>query len=150
MSESTDAQVTDTAAWVVNPTGPLTGDVTVRGSKNAVTKHLVASMLGGSPSTIANVPDIGDVEITCSMLSSLGCVIERTDNEITIDPSSLSSSRVPLRFTGMNRIPILDFTGRGQHIHKLGNDGVLVISLELQFHASILQTVSVFHSVLKC
>ena len=36
--------------WVtepgVEPAGPLRGDITVRGSKNAVTKHMVAAMLG--------------------------------------------------------------------------------------------------------
>ena len=53
-----------TPAWVVNPVGPLTGDIVVRGSKNAVTKHLVASMLGSAPSTVSNCPDIGDVDIT--------------------------------------------------------------------------------------
>jgi UDP-N-acetylglucosamine 1-carboxyvinyltransferase len=89
----------------------------VRGSKNAVTKHLVASMLGKSPSTVRNVPDIGDVEITCNMLSSLGCVVENSDGEISIDPSSLSSSRVPLRFSGMNRIPILMI---GPLLHAVG------------------------------
>ena len=46
-------------AWIVNPSGPLVGDVAVRGSKNAVTKHLVAALLGDSPSTVSNCPDIG-------------------------------------------------------------------------------------------
>ncbi|MDH5290279.1 MAG: hypothetical protein OEY41_09795, partial [Acidimicrobiia bacterium] len=75
-----------TPAWVVNPVGPLTGDIVVRGSKNAVTKHLVASMLGRSPSTVSNCPDIGDVDITCRMLESLGCIVERADGNTTIDP----------------------------------------------------------------
>ncbi len=118
LSESTDqADVDDSAAWVVNPSGPLVGSVEVRGSKNAVTKHLVASMLGGSPSTVSNVPDIGDVEITCNMLTSLGCRVERTDESITVDPSSLHSSRVPIRFSGMNRIPILMI---GPLLHAVG------------------------------
>ncbi len=142
MSESTDAEVTDTAAWVVNPTGPLTGDVTVRGSKNAVTKHLVASMLGTTPSTVSNVPDIGDVEITCNMLTSLGCAVERTpDNQVTVDPSSLHSSRVPLRFSGMNRIPILMI---GPLLHTVGEAFVPLVggddigSRPVDFHVDAL------------
>ncbi len=35
-----------TQTWQVEPSGPLRGDITVRGSKNAVTKHMVAAMLG--------------------------------------------------------------------------------------------------------
>ncbi len=138
---STDAEVTDTAAWVVNPTGPLTGDVTVRGSKNAVTKHLVASMLGRSPSTVSNVPDIGDVEITCNMLESLGCEVERGDNEITVNPVSLDSSRVPLRFSGMNRIPILMI---GPLLHAVGEAFVPLVggddigSRPVDFHVDAL------------
>ncbi|MBI1844852.1 MAG: hypothetical protein HYR89_09650, partial [Actinobacteria bacterium] len=37
-------------SWRVEPIGPLVGDVTVRGSKNAVTKHMVAALLGDTPS----------------------------------------------------------------------------------------------------
>ncbi len=136
-----DPSVTDTAAWVVNPTGPLTGDVQVRGSKNAVTKHLVASMLGRSPSTIDNVPDIGDVEITINMLRSLGCEVEHSDNRVTVDPSSLTSSRVPLRFSGMNRIPILMI---GPLLHAVGEAFVPLVggddigSRPVNFHVDAL------------
>jgi UDP-N-acetylglucosamine 1-carboxyvinyltransferase len=102
---------------VVNPAGPLRGDVVVRGSKNGITKHLVASMLGTTPSTISNSPDVGDVDITISMLEALGCEVGKEKNEITVDPSPIESSRVPLRFTGMNRIPILML---GPLLHRLG------------------------------
>ena len=37
-------------AWHIEPNGPLVGDVQVSGSKNAVTKHMVAALLGDSPS----------------------------------------------------------------------------------------------------
>ena len=32
-------------AWHIRPNGPLVGEVAVSGSKNAVTKHMVAAML---------------------------------------------------------------------------------------------------------
>src|SRR5438552_3713800 len=48
----TVVRVTET--WLVEPSGPLRGDIEVRGSKNAVTKHMVAAMLGDGPSTIRN------------------------------------------------------------------------------------------------
>jgi len=61
-----------TETWLVEPSGPLRGDIHVRGSKNAVTKHMVAAMLGDGPSTIRNAPEVGDVDITAAMLESIG------------------------------------------------------------------------------
>ena len=55
-------------AWTVTPSGPLRGDVFVRGSKNAVTKHMVAAVLGEGPSVIRRVPEVGDVTITTEIL----------------------------------------------------------------------------------
>ena len=57
-----------TQTWIVEPSGPLRGDISVRGSKNAVTKHMVAAMLGDGASVIRNAPQVGDVDITAAML----------------------------------------------------------------------------------
>ena len=94
-------------AWFVEPCGPLHGDVEVRGSKNAVTKHMVAATLGTSPSIVANAPDVGDVGITADILRSLGVTVEREDGTITVVPARRLEPRVPHSFSGLNRIPIL-------------------------------------------
>jgi UDP-N-acetylglucosamine 1-carboxyvinyltransferase len=73
-------------AWVIEPSGPLRGEVQVRGSKNAVTKHMVAALLGQGPSTLTNVPDVGDVEITSRMLTAVGATVERDGDSITVVP----------------------------------------------------------------
>jgi UDP-N-acetylglucosamine 1-carboxyvinyltransferase len=96
-----------TRAWNIEPTGPLRGDVTVRGSKNAVTKHMVAAMLGRGESRIGNTPQVGDVEITASMLRSVGCAVAREGTTLLIEPSTILESAVPQTFTGRNRIPVL-------------------------------------------
>lgn len=93
--------------WEIEPSGPLRGDVTVRGAKNAVSKHMVAAMLGEGPSTISNTPDVGEVGITGAMLEHLGMRVERADGEITIVPGPVTEPNVPKAFTGLNRIPIL-------------------------------------------
>ncbi len=128
-------------AWIVNPVGPLRGDVSVRGSKNAVTKHLVAAMLAQSPSAISNVPEIGDVEITCSMLEALGAVVETDNAKVTVDPRSITSHEVPMRFTGVNRIPILMV---GPLLHRIGQAFVPLVggddigSRPIDFHVDAL------------
>jgi UDP-N-acetylglucosamine 1-carboxyvinyltransferase len=95
------------AAWHIQPNGPLVGEVEVSGSKNAVTKHMVAAMLGSAPSTITNAPDVGDVGITADILTSLGVGVEIDGGRISIDPVESPDAKVPLSFTGLNRIPIL-------------------------------------------
>ncbi|HEX2562353.1 MAG TPA: UDP-N-acetylglucosamine 1-carboxyvinyltransferase [Acidimicrobiales bacterium] len=94
-------------AWSIQPNGPLVGEVQVSGSKNAVTKHMVAAVLGTEPSTITNAPDVGDVAITADILTSLGVGVEIDGDRITIEPTDTPDPKVPLEFTGLNRIPIL-------------------------------------------
>jgi len=97
--------VSDT--WFIQPNGPLTGDVEVYGSKNAVTKHMVAAILGQGPSTIANVPHVGDVEITARILRAIGAGVTQSDGHLEITPPEEAKSEVPLSFSGLNRIPVL-------------------------------------------
>ncbi|GAA1012558.1 UDP-N-acetylglucosamine 1-carboxyvinyltransferase [Acrocarpospora pleiomorpha] len=94
-------------AWHIEPSGPLRGDVEVRGSKNAVSKHMVAAMLGTGPSTLHNAPEVGEVGLTAAMLEALGIHVEITDGEITIEQGPEIRPRVPEKYTGLNRIPIL-------------------------------------------
>ena len=94
-------------AWHIRPNGPLVGEVQVSGSKNAVTKHMVAAMLGTEPSTVTNAPAVGDVGITADILTSLGVGVEIDGDRITIEPVARPGADVPHEFTGLNRIPIL-------------------------------------------
>jgi UDP-N-acetylglucosamine 1-carboxyvinyltransferase len=103
--------------WRIDPVGPLLGDVMVRGSKNAVTKHMVAALLADGPCVIQNCPDIGEIEITTGMLESLGCKVEVDEDMVTTDAAGLSSGQVPGSYGGLNRIPILLL---GPLLHRLG------------------------------
>lgn len=105
------------ASWLIEPTGPLNGSVRVRGSKNAVTKHMVAALLGSEPSTIFNAPNVGDVGITANMMTALGADVDVEGDKITVDPTGFVGGRVPLSFSGLNRIPILLL---GPTLHRTG------------------------------
>jgi UDP-N-acetylglucosamine 1-carboxyvinyltransferase len=102
-----DTPAVNVDAWQIRPNGPLSGEVQVSGSKNAVTKHMVAAMLGNAPSVISNAPDVGDVGITADILTSLGVGVGIEGDRITIEPTDKPGARVPTEFTGLNRIPIL-------------------------------------------
>jgi UDP-N-acetylglucosamine 1-carboxyvinyltransferase len=104
-------------SWRIDPAGPLRGEVTVRGSKNAVTKHMVAAVMGDTPSTIRNCPEIGEVGITAGMLRDLGCEVSVEGDVVEIEPAAIETGRVPLSYGGMNRIPILLV---GPLLHRMG------------------------------
>src|SRR5438874_4848331 len=105
--------------WRIEPVGPLRGDVRISGSKNAVTKLMVASLLSPEPGTVANAPHLGDVEITADMLRSIGAAVD-VDNQrdtVTVDPAGLRESRIPISYSGLNRVPILM---AGPLLHRIG------------------------------
>jgi UDP-N-acetylglucosamine 1-carboxyvinyltransferase len=69
---------------------------------------MVAALLAETPTTLTNVPPIGDVDITREMLHSIGVRVEALDSgTLLIDPSELSQPEVLMPHTGANRIPIL-------------------------------------------
>jgi UDP-N-acetylglucosamine 1-carboxyvinyltransferase len=84
-----------------------------------ITKLLVAALLGDSPTWIGNAPRIGDVEITASILRAVGAGVAVEGDSIAVDPSEVQNSRVPVRYSGLNRIPILML---GPLLWKLGVD----------------------------
>ncbi|MGH2479890.1 MAG: UDP-N-acetylglucosamine 1-carboxyvinyltransferase, partial [Ktedonobacteraceae bacterium] len=97
-----------TAAYVIEGGEPVVGEIQCLGAKNFATKAMVAALLGDSPTTLTNVPPIGDVDITREMLHSIGIQVEAPDNGVLcIDPSALNQPDVSMPHTGANRIPIL-------------------------------------------
>ena len=59
----------------INGGKPLTGRVDLKGSKNLVTKAMVAALLGDTPSTLLDVPFISDVEVVSRLLNLHGVTI---------------------------------------------------------------------------
>ena len=87
---------------------PIVGEIQCLGAKNFVIKAMVAALLSETPTTLTNVPPIGDVDITAEMLTAIGVTVKRTDNNILyIDPSTMNTSNVPVPHSGSNRAPIL-------------------------------------------
>ncbi|MFI5181927.1 MAG: UDP-N-acetylglucosamine 1-carboxyvinyltransferase [Thermoanaerobaculia bacterium] len=88
---------------------PVRGEITCLGAKNFITKAMVASVLGDGPTTLTNVPRIGDTQITADMLQAIGAEIayDRSAGTMRIDPRPIQRSVVPLPDSGSNRVPIL-------------------------------------------
>jgi len=110
--------------WRIEPSGPLVGDVEISGSKNAVTKLMVASLLAEGPSTVDNAPRIGDVDITADMLRSVGAGVSVDGSTVIVDPAAGLEGKVPVTYSGLNRVPILLV---GPLLHRVGEVSVPVV-----------------------
>jgi UDP-N-acetylglucosamine 1-carboxyvinyltransferase len=96
-------------AYRIEGGNALQGEITCYGAKNFTTKAMIATLLGNSPSTLTNVPPIGDVEITADMLRSLGVTInwDKEKKTMVLDPTTAKDAHVRQPHSGANRMPIL-------------------------------------------
>lgn len=65
---------------------PLSGEITVNGSKNGAVVLLCASLLNKKTTTLHNVPDIEEVNRLKEVLESLGVQVVREGSTVTITP----------------------------------------------------------------
>jgi len=125
---------------------PLNGEIRVRGAKNFVSKAMVAALLGSSPSTLRNVPDIRDVAVVSSLLRLHGAAVDYdvTSGVLTIDPTVLTKADAEniAEHAGSSRIPILLC---GPLLHRLGEavipdlGGCRIGDRPIDFHLDILK-----------
>lgn len=69
---------------VVQGGAKLTGEVSVSGAKNSALKLLFASLLAEGEHVFTNVPRLKDIESTATLLQSLGCQTEFSQNTFKV------------------------------------------------------------------
>jgi UDP-N-acetylglucosamine 1-carboxyvinyltransferase len=74
---------------------PLKGTVRISGAKNSAVALIPATILADSPVTIEGLPDISDVMLLKGLLEEIGGKVQFTDEEMTVDPSSMISMPLP-------------------------------------------------------
>lgn len=107
-------------SYIITGGAPLRGTVSVGGSKNTITKMMVASLLTEKPVQLTNVPQIGEVAFTIEILSALGAQVIWNNNEgstLYLISPQLRTGSVSAAFSGKNRIPILLV---GPLLHRFG------------------------------
>lgn len=93
--------------FVIRGGRTLRGDVVIRGSKNAATKAMVASLLTREPCVIENIPFSEETAITRELCELMGSeVAYRDDHSCTIATPEIRETSV-LQLSRRNRIPIL-------------------------------------------
>ena len=95
--------------FLVNKSGPLKGEVTISGSKNAVLPIMAATLLTEEKCTILDVPDLRDVDVMCNLLESLGADVEKNldSNQVNVTASGELVSEAPFELVKMMRASIL-------------------------------------------
>lgn len=135
---------------IVHGGTPLEGTVRVRGAKNLVSKAMVASLLGDTPSILRGVPRIRDVEIVTGLLELHGVHTVQApdgnypDGELHMDPSNIESGSIPDidAHAGSSRVPILFC---GPLLHRLGQafipdlGGCRIGDRPINFHLDVLR-----------
>src|SRR5438445_32836 len=98
---------------------PLHGKVRVSGTKNLISKLMVASTLSDGESTFTNAPfHLGETEITTDIIQSIGTTArESADGTMLVHTPEVKTSALPKRFALLNRIPILLI---GPLLHRTG------------------------------
>jgi UDP-N-acetylglucosamine 1-carboxyvinyltransferase len=82
--------------YIINGGKTLSGEVSIRGAKNASYKQIIATLLSNKSTDLYNIPQISDVKITQSIAESLGSKITRTgEHSIHIHTPKFTSSIVP-------------------------------------------------------
>jgi len=125
---------------------PLNGEIRVRGAKNFVSKAMVAALLGSTPSTLRNVPDIRDVAAVSALLRLHGVAVDYdvASGVLTSDPTVLTKADAEhiAEHAGSSRIPILLC---GPLLHRLGEavipdlGGCRIGDRPIDFHLEILK-----------
>src|SRR5438045_9752764 len=72
---------------------PLRGEIKVRGAKNLVSKAMVATLLGDTPSRLYDVPRVRDVEVVRGLLELHGVRVSDDGNgAFVFDPANVGTA----------------------------------------------------------
>lgn len=88
--------------------GPLHGEVTISGAKNAALPILAATLLSPEPVTLLNVPHLRDITTTLELMGRFGSNFELNDNmSLVADNSHITELRAPYELVKTMRASIL-------------------------------------------
>ena len=74
--------------------GPLSGEVSISGAKNAALPILFAALLAEEPVEVANVPKLRDIDTTMELLSRLGAKVSR-NGSVHVDAGPVNEFCAP-------------------------------------------------------
>ncbi|ELR66357.1 UDP-N-acetylglucosamine 1-carboxyvinyltransferase [Photobacterium marinum] len=85
--------------------GPLCGEVSISGAKNAALPILFASLLAEEPVEVANVPRLRDIDTTMELLGRLGAKVSR-NGSVHVDAGGVNNFCAPYELVKTMRASI--------------------------------------------
>jgi len=96
--------------FIINGGKTLSGDIEVRGSKNAAGPALIACLLTNEECIVDNVPFIDDILNILDVLKSMGVKVEKTGEEtVKIKAENVEADKMDFEKTSKTRISVLFF-----------------------------------------
>ena len=96
------------AKYIVEQSGPLRGEVSISGAKNAVLPLMAATLLSDEECIIDAVPHLADVNLMKEILASLGSEIEENgENTISVRTEDILSTELQKDLVSRMRASIL-------------------------------------------
>lgn len=94
---------------VIRGGNKLFGTVRISGAKNAVLPLIAATLLGTSPSTLEEVPDLEDVRTFAEVLKHLGVIVQynKEQHMLSVDTTSVNSCEAPYELVRKMRASFL-------------------------------------------
>lgn len=85
----------------------LYGTVKISGAKNAVLPIIAASLLGSTPSTLEEIPNLEDVHTISEVLGELGVPVEHSPATLYVDSSNIKTCEAPYELVRKMRASFL-------------------------------------------
>ena len=80
---------------IINGGNTLKGTIKISGAKNSAVALVPASLLSDEKVTIDNIPNISDIDNLNEILKYLGASVERKEDRIIIDPTTIENKAIP-------------------------------------------------------
>ena len=93
--------------FIITGGKPLSGEIKVSGSKNAVLALIAACLLTDEECVLTNVPEIADVKSMMSIINELGCQATLDKHKLTIRATKITTSSPSAESVGKLRGSIL-------------------------------------------
>jgi UDP-N-acetylglucosamine 1-carboxyvinyltransferase len=87
--------------------GPLEGEVTVSGAKNAALPIMCAALLTSKPLALSNVPRLMDVSTMARLLAQMGVAVDRSSSAVQLDAGKIVNPSAPYDLVKTMRASVL-------------------------------------------
>ncbi|MBA4370894.1 MAG: UDP-N-acetylglucosamine 1-carboxyvinyltransferase, partial [Coriobacteriaceae bacterium] len=125
---------------------PLAGEVRVGGAKNSALKLMAAALLAPGASRIRNTPDITDIATMADVVGGLGARVTRSDHELVVDATELTSHEAPYEMVARMRASIVvlgPLVARLGRAHVAMPGGCNIGSRKIDMHIAGLEALGV-------